>query len=117
MFDTTAAQTLMQTILSNLSLLIFVTITAVLGILGALIGIGFGIHALIKYIAKGGAKEMGLPSFRAGWEMENYNREFHDFRDRNDSYNDMITSREKSGRFNNDDIYRLKKENVDDFTG
>jgi hypothetical protein len=62
MFDITSVQAIINGLFTNLSLMIFIALGAVLGILAALIGISIGIHSLVKYVAKGGAKEM-----QVGW--------------------------------------------------
>lgn len=62
MFDIATVQTIFGVLMSDLSAMFFLAFSLVFGILAALLGIGLAVHYTLKYVAKGGAKEMGMPS-------------------------------------------------------
>jgi hypothetical protein len=60
MFDLATVQTIIDKLLTDLGFMIFLCLGGALAILAALIGLGIGIHYLVKYVARGGAKEIGV---------------------------------------------------------
>ncbi len=113
MFDISTAQSAIATVLNNLSYQIFVYLGWVLGIFAALLGLYMGIRWVVHYIAGRGGTQLLGGNDALFWAS--YNRDLHDFKERMDAYDDMLESRHKAGRYGNEDIYRLRKEEIDNF--